>query len=435
MFDFSFFQLDPKHPKRHLSRLETPFGVRSVYDSISYCTRCGSCQQACPTYLLTQEESFSPRGRNQAARLLAEGKIKTAENTLLLQEIAYSCLLCGRCTRACAGKIPTAEHMLELRRTLGSRVLPHSLQKALSCRGTHPSLFSKIVRIGLLLHRAKLLKFFAHVPGFAWLRHTAEMLPRRSPALFALLREQQISATPQKPTLIYLPSLEAEFLLPGLALKTLQLANQTHRSLLWTNTASGLFEYVYGDIRQARHLVKKLISRWQHDGDLPLLTDSVDVFLFLKRAPQLFGNFPHWHKKAEAFSKAIRFVTDLFPKPKNGKNTFHTARFATPVRLDHSALFVQEGAPFEQAEKTLKTLFKQNLVKCLYRDAGVPAFGYSFVRPEIAKRVCLDAVQSIARTQTGTVFTLSGLSALELNYYLKRFYPNAQADHIANLYG
>ena len=90
MFDFSFFQLDPKHPKRHLSRLETPFGVRSVYDSISYCTRCGSCQQACPTYLLTQEESFSPRGRNQAARLLAEGKIKTAENTLLLQEIAYS---------------------------------------------------------------------------------------------------------------------------------------------------------------------------------------------------------------------------------------------------------------------------------------------------------------------------------------------------------
>ena len=83
----------------------------------------------------------------------------------------------------------------------------------------------------------------------------------------------------------------------------------------------------------------------------------------------------------------------------------------------------------------LKTLFKKNFVECLYKDADSPAFGYSFVRFNCAPEIWLRAVQSTARTQTGAVFTLSGLSALELNFYLKKFYPSAKADHFVRLNG
>ena len=119
------------------------------------------------------------------------------------------------------------------------------------------------------------------------------------------------------------------------------------------------------------------------------------------------------------------------PRKPAGTENFKNA----PVRLDKGALFLREGKVFDKAQTTLKTLFKKNFVECLYKDADSPAFGYSFVRFNCAPEIWLRAVQSTARTQTGTVFTLSGLSALELNFYLKKFYPSAKADHFVRLNG
>ena len=437
MSDFRPLELDPLHPKRHLRTLHTPFGPRAVYDSASFCTRCGSCQQACPTYVLTAEETFSPRGRNQAVRLAAEGKLNPAQNKELLSRLVNSCLLCGRCTQACAGKIPTAEHMLELRRTLNGRALPALLHTLLSWRSRRPGLFRFMVRAGLALRRAgavRLLRLMGltRLPGLAWINHADDILPARTPAFAKRLRQAKIPAAPQDPALIYLPSLEAEFFMPDLAASVLQTAAPKRGAHIWQNTPSGLFEYVYGNVRQSRRLVKNLIRRREQTGGgkLPLLTDSVDVYLFLRRAPQLFERWPRWQQKAREFAEHVLFITDFMPK-----KPARAAEIASPVRLDYSALFRREGEPFADAQKTLKTLFKKNFVECLYKDADTPAFGYGFVRHNLAERVCMDAVRSIARTQTGTVFTLSGLSALELDFCLKQFYPYAKADHFARLNG
>lgn len=66
--------LDPLRPERHLPVLQTPFGQRSVYDSISFCNRCGSCQQACPTYLLTAQEPFPPAAETKPRGSWRSGK-------------------------------------------------------------------------------------------------------------------------------------------------------------------------------------------------------------------------------------------------------------------------------------------------------------------------------------------------------------------------
>ena len=438
MTDFFVPELDPLHPHRHLDALDTPFGKRSVYDSVSYCTRCGSCQQACPTYLITAQETFSPRGRNQLVRLAAEGKLNLKKNRVLAEKALNTCLLCGRCTQACAGKIPTAEHMLELRRTLQSRALPRLLFGLLSLHGSHPRLFSALVKTGLWLRRLGVVTLMrlgglTRLTGLRWMNHANDILPNAPDRQQRTAWKQACTQTPPAPTLIYLPSLEADFLMPAAALSTLRLAEQTkHRVQVWSHTASGLFEYVYGDIRQSRRLLRRLITRRAQTagGTLPLLTDSIDVYLFLRRAPQLFTAWPRWREKAEALAKSVWFITDIWPRTRPP-----SAETAARVRLDASALFAREGEPFDKARKILKTQFKKNFVECLYKDADIPAFGYSFVRDNLGKEVCFSVVRNIARTQTKTVFTLSGLSALELNFYLKRFYPHAQADHLACLNG
>ena len=405
MPDFYTPQIDPLHPKRHLTELHTAFGERSVYDSSAYCTRCGSCQQACPTYQIFHQETFSPRGRNQTLRLLAEGKLKLAANRDLLLQSVDSCLLCGRCTQACAGKIPTPEHILEMRRALQKRVLPRPLQAILHLRSAAPSLFGSLLRTGL-----------------------DELLPKKIPSLKKLLKElPPAEGTPKK---IYRPSLEAEFFMPQLALSVLKTAGE--RTILWHNMSSGLFEYVYGDLRQSKKAVRRLIVRHlkTEKAKLPLVTDSIDVYNFLQKAPQLFAGNKFWQKKAAAFAKKITFAAELLPK-----KPLQTKTFATPVRLEPSALFTRESIPAQKSEAILKTLFRKNFVECSYTDADIPAFGYALAKLELHEKIALSAVRTVARTQTGTVFTLSGLSALELDYRLKKFFPSAKAEHIIRLNG
>lgn len=429
MFSFSASRL-----RRQLHALFTPFGERSVYDSAAHCTRCGSCQQSCPSYALNKQETFSPRGRNQALRLVMERKLDPRIHKPLLEEIVNSCTLCGRCTQTCAGKIPTAEHMLELRRALNLRALSGSLYTLLSLRGKHPILFDRLVRTGLFLRRAGMVALLrktglTRLFGLEWINRADDLLPRRTPNLQKYLARQNIKFQQENPDLIYLPSLEAQYFLPELAASVLKSAAEKHRPVLWPNVSSGLFEYVYGDLRRSRRAVHRLIRRCEQTN-LPVLTDSVDVFTFLRRAPQLFAGNKRWESKARRLAENMRFVTDFLP---NKPTAF--ADVKTPVRLDYSALFCLEGEPFDAAHKILKTLFKKNFVECLYTDADTPAFGYGFVRRNLAQDMTFQTVRTIAQIQTATVFTLSGLSALELNYSLKRLYPNARAEHVARLNG
>ncbi|MBO7190821.1 MAG: (Fe-S)-binding protein [Elusimicrobiaceae bacterium] len=428
--------LEPLFPRRHVEELQTSLGNKTLYNSVSACNRCGICAAVCPTYQLYHQENFSPRGRNQILRLCLEGKIKLNKENRVLREALISCTLCGRCNEACAAQVPTAEHVLEMRRALGLRVLPRLLQSFLQLRDHKPRLFSTLTRTALILRRLWVVKIawlfqITHLPGLTWINHLDDVLPARIIPLAKVLAKANVQANQENPELIYLPSLEAEFILPNIALATLRLAQKKYRTETWQNTATGLFSYVYGDLRQSRKMLRKLLARHAKTGNgkRPLLTDSVDVYLFLKRAPQLFSGRKLWQERAQNLAQNLLFVTDIFPTDSDDKIP------STPgsVQLERSALFERQGPAFEKAEKILTTLFGKNFVKCFYTDADTPAFGYTFVAPKNATRMSLKTVEKIARLQTQQVVTLSGLAALELAYVLKKFYPAAQATHFVHV--
>jgi glycolate oxidase iron-sulfur subunit len=67
------------------------------------CTRCGLCEQACPTYRILGVESDSPRGRVFLMKEVAEGK---AAIDLTLATHIYRCLGCRACETACPAGVP-----------------------------------------------------------------------------------------------------------------------------------------------------------------------------------------------------------------------------------------------------------------------------------------------------------------------------------------
>lgn len=415
-----------KANSRHLKQLQTPFGFRDIYDSILFCNRCGICMQSCPIYKLSPQETNSPRGRNQAARLVLEGKLKIKEP--LVQGSLNACTLCGRCTQVCAAKIPTAQHILEMHRTLHKRRLPWSLKFFLSLQGKHPRVFKGLVQLAKILY--PFWKLLAWFPGLHWISLVKTRIGKKPTSLQRTLAKNNISAASSNPAFIYIPSLEAEFLQPEIAVSSLKVLNRCGQTICWFNTPTGLFEYIYGNLRHSRRILRQLLRQHRQlaNGTLPLVTDSLDVYHFLKLAAQLFSQHEQLKTQAALFADHVHFITEFFPE----KHALSTA-FPTPVHLDAGALFSRESGPILQSFSLLKTLFEQNFVECEYTPFDTPTYGYAFTVGNQQERILLELVKQLAQKQVKTVFTFSGLCALELNDALRRFYPAAKAHHIVTI--
>jgi glycolate oxidase iron-sulfur subunit len=77
--------------------------TRPQLADLDRCTRCGLCEQACPTYRLEHFEPDSPRGRIFLMKQVAEGRADIDEH---LAEHLYRCLGCRACESACPSGVP-----------------------------------------------------------------------------------------------------------------------------------------------------------------------------------------------------------------------------------------------------------------------------------------------------------------------------------------
>ncbi|MCX7969880.1 MAG: 4Fe-4S dicluster domain-containing protein, partial [Armatimonadetes bacterium] len=69
-----------------------------TFELLMDCVHCGFCLTVCPTFVLTGDETDSPRGRLYYMRLLAEGRIDPNESVLTHLD---RCLECRACETAC----------------------------------------------------------------------------------------------------------------------------------------------------------------------------------------------------------------------------------------------------------------------------------------------------------------------------------------------
>ena len=413
--------------KFHLNPLENISlhgETKTLQESIVCCTRCNACAQSCPSYGRRQEESFSPRGRVQVLRLLLEGKIKYSSNQVLIRQIAQDCILCGKCSSACAGNIPVAEQMVSLRRAANKQKISLPLKILLRFHGTHPSLFNFAAstiqlfrRLNIWIIRGSFLKFLRQIN----LLH--RILPAPKYSLKKLLIREKISFQEDKPSYIYFPSIEACYIDPQIGLLSLQ-ALSKKKVHVFFNISSGLFEYLYGEKALALQAAKRLLTAWEKKSrkkSVPLVTDSIEVFSFLKKYPMLFPAQSDWQKRAVAFSQQVRYIADFISVSGKSKQK---------ASLDASSLLFVEGDNTERALKILKTHFGKNLLECEYSRFPTPLAGEIFTH---SQAMLLENVRAIAQRQTERIFCLSSLAAFELNAMLAQHYPSAKAQHIVYL--
>jgi glycolate oxidase iron-sulfur subunit len=415
-----------------LERLLTDLGERSGYDAASQCSRCGYCEQACPTYVATGREAFSPRGRNQLVRALIEGKL---ENPADAEQALSTCLLCSACTTICPASVPTADLVLEGRRMLRGETIhwvPRTVSRLLV---ENPRLFDGLVRWGNRFHRWGLARLAARTGllDLFGLGPLARAILHLDDAPASLLRDRLRARTPEHgDAWEYFTACGTNFLFPEVGEASLKVLKSTRgRGKTMENACCGLLSFNYGSLDDARALAKKNIERFEREAlpeDSPLVADCSSCVSFLKSYPQLFLDDAPWRERAEKFSARVRdFSETLDPEvlPEGGASD--------GVVTIHDACRARNGQGIvEEPRAAVKKLAGS---RCRELGDGGDCCGgagaFSFTHPELSDELLRAKIAAIADAQAATVLASSTSCLLQIMRGLKVYYPECRVVHLS----
>jgi len=128
--------------------------MKPLDELTAHCIRCGFCLESCPTFLLTGEETESPRGRIYLVRSADEGKLDWEQARPHIDR----CLGCRACETACPSGVEYGQ-IFEIARNKLETLRTQTAKKALLKNLTDPKRVRLQLKLGRLLpgHR---------VPGF-----------------------------------------------------------------------------------------------------------------------------------------------------------------------------------------------------------------------------------------------------------------------------
>ncbi|MEK7656632.1 MAG: (Fe-S)-binding protein [Elusimicrobiota bacterium] len=415
-----------------LGRLRTALGERSDHDAASQCSRCGYCEQVCPTYVATARESFSPRGRNQIVRSLLEGKLLDPASA---REALATCLLCGACQTACPAHVPTADLVLEGRRLLTGSEPGWPARVADFLLVKRPELLRALLKATFAMKRWGLFSLASKLGlfkllGWRGLEEAGRFFNPPQAFLRERLRKNAEPAGSGGTAWSYFAACGTDFLFPAVGLATLKvLRGVLGRGAFLDAGCCGLASYNYGSLSSARALARALIERWESAGSRsPVVGDCSSCVSFLKSYPQMFLGDPAWLLRAERFSSAVRDIVECVPPEKLPPGALEgTIAMQESCRAGHG-----QGLG-SGARETLDAAARRPC-RSAQGDACCGGAGLFAVRnPEISEELLLRKTAAVAAAQADIVAVSSTSCLLQLERGLKKYYPEAKVVHWSEL--
>jgi glycolate oxidase iron-sulfur subunit len=303
------------------------------------CTRCGLCEQACPTYRLLHFEPDSPRGRVYLMKQVAQGEAAIDDH---FSHHLYQCLGCRACETVCPAGVPygklleRARFQIEARDDVSRarrgwrRFRSFAFEQILP----NPLLFNAALFPALLLQR---------VPGALNLVQTMP-LPKKISQLVQMIPRHQadpLRVTDTAPPTSRSTATRARVglflgcimrsLFSGVHRATIQVLSQNGCKVIVPHEqwCCGALNVHAGERRFAAQMAQRNILAFARHNLDAIIVNSAGCGAHLKEYPEVLGSSP----QAAEFSSKVRDVTEFlatmqlrpFKQPTRARVTYQDA--------------------------------------------------------------------------------------------------------------
>jgi len=374
----------------------TPLGDSA--SGLDLCVHCGFCLQACPTYLVLEDENDSPRGRLMLMRGAVEGDLEVDDPALTTH--IDRCLGCRACETACPSGVPYG-HLLEATRATIARKQPIGLvaRAVLATMAIAP-----LRRIALGLARIarglRLTRLLGKLPGRAGFAFA--MLDSTRPVFSS--RQAQSNGDVARASVATLDGCVMEGLFAHTNDATRRvLARNGYRYVQATGQqCCGALHAHAGDDERAKNLARRNIAAFERSGADYIAVNAADCGAMMKDYGHLLRDDPEWAARAANVSARVRDVSELLVAagPRPGGRLPLRVTYDAPCHLHHAQRVVDAPLAILRAIPGLDLVPLADADRCC-GGAGI----YNLVEPETSADVLRPKLGNIEATQTVLVAT------------------------------
>ena len=402
----------------------TPLAAAAA--GIDTCVHCGFCLQACPTYLVLEDENDSPRGRIMLMRSLLEGTLDRDDESVHTH--IAQCLGCRACETACPSGVPYG-HLLEATRaTLAeTRPIPPLARFILSVFARRPLL--RLSMLGARILRATgLPKVLGRLPGqlgfaFSMLASTAPVMRRGA---YAASSDGKRGSC----------SLLRGCVMEGLYSHTNEATERTLSVNGYTMSESpgqgccGALHAHAGDLEGARKLARINVEAFERMPTDFIVVNAAGCGSMMKEYGHLLHDDPKWAARAEAVSTRVRDVSELLAAagPVQGGDLALRVSYDAPCHLLHAQRVVDPPLRMLAAIPKLEMLPLADADQCC-GSAGI----YNLLEPDTSDRVRHVKLDAIRRSGADYIATGNPGCLMQIGAGLRRNHPDVRAVHPVDL--
>ena len=374
----------------------TPLADASA--GLDACVHCGFCLQACPTYLVLEDENDSPRGRLDLMRALVDGTLPTSDPDV--RSHIDRCLGCRACETACPSGVPYG-HLLEATRATLTAERPNPvIVRLILFVFARPALLHLAMLGGRVSRKLRLSRLLAHLPGrlgfaMAMLESTRSPLPHR---------RYQPRSDGSRGGVAVLQGCVME----GLFAETNRATSRTLAANDFSivdapgQRCCGALHAHAGDLATARMLARANIVAFEKCGSELIAVNAAGCGAIMKEYGVLLADDPTWKDRAIAVAARIRDVTELLAAagPRSGAAVPITVTYDAPCHLLHAQRVASPPLRVLAAVPGLVLVPLADSEQCC-GSAGI----YNLVEPDTSERVLEPKLRHIMATGAGLVVT------------------------------
>jgi glycolate oxidase iron-sulfur subunit len=376
------------------------------------CTRCGLCEQACPTFRLLGVEADSPRGRIFMMKDVEQGRAPVDD---FLAEHLYTCLGCRACETACPSGVPFGRLLeygraqVEAHGELSPRRRRWRLFRALATERILPNraLTRFLLRPARLLQRFPGLRRFAmSLPLPARLRNLLDMIPDAPSPSPALPETVPAAGERRARAGLFLGCVMNELFEHVHAATVRVLRRQGYEVAVprgqW---CCGALNVHAGEREHARAMARAVIDVFEKANVDVIAVNSAGCGAALKEYGELLRDDPAYASRAHAFAATVRDVSELLqPYSSAAAGGSAQAGEAKVVTYQDACHLAHAQGVREAPRAILRDLPGVRLVEMSNPDRCCGAAGLNaLTHPEMAAALLEEKLTSAAATGAGTI--------------------------------